>query len=266
MPKINIGEMEIYYTEKGTGDTMLLFPDNLHSSQAYVEEMNFYSDSFHVLSFDYPGTGRSSREIKYQDEREVDLWNYWADLACHILLDLSIDGCYVMGAGEGALVALHFVGKQAKLHNLMTKGAIADSFLCRFDSRTLHRSLDVREHYYVRHSELLKRQHGEDWRQVVDADTLFLRQLANQGGYEVPDFVLNSITCPVSLTGNLRDVQTPRIAEEFARISTIIPKCSFYIASDSGHPHDYHHPLMFTDRDSFRKVSDRFLSKAKHTG
>jgi pimeloyl-ACP methyl ester carboxylesterase len=265
MPKIDIGEQEIHYIEKGSGDTILVFPDNLHSSQAYVNEMDHFSDRYHILSFDYPGTGKSTREIKYQDERIVDLWNYYADLACHLSLALNIDECFVMGTSGGALVALHFAGRQAKLHNLRTKGVIADSFLSELDSRTLHRFLDVREHYYIRHGETLRQQHGEDWRQVVDADTRFLRQMADRGGYEFPDSVLNSITCPALLTGNLQDSLTPRIAREFARISEIVPDCSIYLASKSGERYGHEHPLMWTDPNTFRMVSDMFLSRVKRT-
>lgn len=265
MPRIDIGEQEIYYSEKGSGDTLLMFPDNIHSSRAYDEEMDYFSDRFHVLSFDYPGTGGSTREVKYQDEQEHDLWNYWADFACHLLLALDIGGCYVMGTSEGALAALHFAGKQAKQHKLAMKGAIADSFLGEVDGRTLHRSLDRREHYYVRNAELLQQQHGDDWREVVDADTLFLRRIADRGGYELPDFVLNSISCPVLLTGNLQDALTPRISQEYARISAIIPDCSVYLTSRSGHRFGHEHPFMWTDPDSFRRVSDMFLSKAQRT-
>jgi len=263
MPKIDIGEQGIHYSEKGSGDTLLILPDNIHSSRAYDEEIVCFSDRFHVLSFDYPGTGRSTREVKYQNEREVDLWNYWADFACHLLLALDIDGCHVMGAGGGALVALHFAGKQAKLHKLAAKGVVADSFLGELDGRTLHRSLDSREHYYVRNAESLQQQHGDDWRQVVDADTLFLRRIADRGGYEVPDFVLNSISCPVLLTGNLQDALTPRISQEFARISAIIPDCSVYLTSKSGHPFGHEHPFMWADPDSFRKMADVFLSRVR---
>lgn len=261
MPKIDIAGLDIHYTEEGSGETILLFPDNLHSSQAYVKEIAHFSDRFHVLCFDYPGTGRSTREVKYQDEREYDLWNFRADLACHVLLDLGIDRCYVLGAAGGALPALHFAGKQAGLHDIEPKGVIADSFLARFDSRTLHRWLDTREHYYVRNTESLKREHGDDWREVVDADTAFLRQLADRGGYVVPDFVLNGVGCPALLTGTQRDPLMPRVAEAFARIAGIIPECTILLAGRSGHPYGEEHPLMWTDRDLFRTLADTFLSR-----
>ncbi len=265
MPKIDIAEQEIYYVEEGSGDRMLIFPDNLHSSQAYAKEIDYFSDRFHVFSFDYPGAGRSTRDVKYQDEQAYDLWNYWADFACHLLLALDVNDCYVMGAGEGALVALHFAGRQANLHRIRSRGVIADSFLSDVDGRTLHRALDVREHYYVRHAESLRRQHGDDWRQIVDSDTAFLRQMADRGGYKLPDFVLNSIECPVLLTGNLQDVLTPGISQDFARISGVIPDCSIYLTSKSGHRYGEEHPFMWTDPDSFRTVSDMFLSKTAHS-
>lgn len=260
MPKINIAEQEIHYLEKGSGDTLLIFPDNLHASGGYHKQIEYFSDRFHVLAFDYPGVGKSTRDVKYLDEAEYDLWNYRADFACHLLLALEIDGCYVMGAGEGAWIALHFAGKQADLHGLVVKGAIADSFLGKIDSRTLHRALDRREHYYVRNADFLQRQHGDDWREVVDADTSSLRGLADRGGYDVPNFVLNSIECPVLLTGSLKDVVAPGIAQEFARISGIIPDCSVYLASESGHRYGEEHPLMWTAPEIFQQVVDMFLS------
>lgn len=265
MPVIDIAEQATHYTEAGSGEVLLVFPDQLHSSQAYGDEMGYFSDRFQVLSFDYPGTGRSTRDLKYQDEVAYDLWNYRADFACHLLLALGIDACTVMGVGGGALVALHFAGRQAALHEITAQGVIADSFLARLDGRTLHRALDRREHAYVRRAEALRDAHGDDWRDVVDEDTAFLRQMADRGGYALPDFVLNAVRCPVLLTGSLRDPLTPGVADEYARVSGIVPDCSVYLASASGHRYGEEHPLMWTDTDSFRTVSDMFLRREART-
>lgn len=262
MPLIDIAEQEIHYKEAGSGAALLVFPDNLHASPAYADEITHFSDRFRVLAFDYPGTGGSTRDVRYRDEYEYDPWNYRADFACHLLLALGVDACYVMGAGGGGLVALHFAGRQAQLHGLTALGVIADSFLARLDSRTLHRSLDRREHTYVRNADALREQHGDDWRQVVDADTAFLRQMADRGGYAVPDFVLNSISCPVLLTGSLKDPWTPGVAHEYARISGIVPDCTVHLESTSAHRFGEEHPFMWTDPLSFRRISDAFLAKA----
>lgn len=263
MPMIAIAELETHYTEEGSGDTVLVFPGQLHSSHAYTDEIRYFSDRFHVLSFDYPGTGRSTRLVTYRDEWEYDPWNYRADFACHLLLALGIEECYVMGVGGGALVALHFAGSQARLHELTVVGAIADSFLAKLDSRTLHRALDKREHYYVRQSAALRDEHGDDWRQLAEADTAFLRCMADRGGYAVPNFVLNSIRCPVLLTGSLKDPLTPGISQEYARISGIVPDCTVHLESTARHRFGEEHPLMWSDPDAFRAVSDVFLRKVR---
>jgi hypothetical protein len=131
-----------------------------------------------------------------------------------MLNELKSDRCFALGVGGGALTALHFVGKQAPQHHIQPLGLILDSFIADWDSRPLHRWLDIREHFYIRNEKSLREQHGDDWRQVVDGDTKFLRGLANQGGYYVSNSMLNNIQCPTLLTGHLEDQTLPDLAEE----------------------------------------------------
>jgi pimeloyl-ACP methyl ester carboxylesterase len=259
MPTVQIAEIDLYYTTIGTGDPLLIFPDNLLSAQAYAREVDHFANHFQVLAFDYPGTGKSTHKMMYLDEREVDYWGFRADLACHLLLELKIETCYALGVGGGALAALHFAGKQAPQHRVVVKGLIADSFLADWDSRTLHRWLDLREHFYVRNAKKLQELHGNDWRQVVDEDTRYLRQLADRGGYAVPNSFLNAITCPVLLTGHMEDQGLPNIAQEYARLSRLIPDCSLYLASNQRHPY-IERPYLWSDPDTFKQVADLFLS------
>ena len=177
-------------------------------------------------------------------------------------MELGVSSCYVMGTGGGALAALHFAGAHAKRHGLTDKGMIADSFLARWQGKEMHRQLNRRDHYYRRQAKSLHAQHGDDWQQVVDGDTSFLRVIANQGGYEIPEFILNSIECPVLLTGHLQDPATPGSALEYARMASIIPDCTIHLASKSGHPF-IEHPFMWSDQGSFRGICDLFFSKAK---
>ena len=260
MPTVQIGDLTTYYEIKGEGETLILFPDNLLSSQAYAREINHFAERFQVLAFDYSGTGKSTHDLLYLDECEVDYWGFRADLACHLLQELQLKTCYTLGVGGGALVALHFAGKHTPQHGLTVKGLIADSFLADWDARTLHRWLDLREHIYVRNAQKLQAQHGDDWRQVVDADTRFLRQLADRGGYAVPNSFLNAIKCPVLLTGYQQDQGLPHIAQEYARISAIIPDCSLYLASTQKHPY-IERPYMWSDPEIFMQIADLFLTE-----
>jgi len=260
VPTVNLGSQDVHYIERGAGDTLLIFPDNMHAATAYEAEIAYFSERFHVLSFDMPGSGGSSREVLYPDEVAFDPWNCAADYACHILQELGKSECYALGTGLGALPVLHLAGKQAALHRIEVRAAIADSFLSDLDGRTLHRWLDVREHYLVRRVQWMAEQHGDDWRDVVDADTAFLRNIADHGGYEMPEGVLNSIACPILLTGNLNDAVTPGIAAQFARLAAIIPDCAIHLASRSGHRYADEHPLLHTAPGKFRTVADLFLA------
>jgi len=190
----------------------------------------------------------------------VDYWGFWADLACHLLIELKINRCYALGVAGGALTALQFAGKQAAQHKIELQGLILDSFLADWDTRTLHRWLDVREHFYVRNDTSLKEQHGDDWREVVEQDTNSLRKLAERGGYCVPDSYLNAINCPTLLTGHLQDPTLPDLAEEYARISKVIPECSIFLAEKGTHPY-IERPFLWTNPESFRLISDHFLDK-----
>ena len=261
MPKITLGELQIHYTLSGNGqETLLIFPDNLHCAQAYEREIEHFAGSYQVLAFDYPGSGQSIHERKYPDELEVDYYGFLADLACHLLMELKITACHLLATGGGVLTALHFAGKQAPQHNLRTLSLIADSFMADFDTRTLHRWLDVREHYYVRNARNLQAWHGENWRVLLDEDTRFMRQLADRGGYAVPNKILNCIPCHTLLTGHLQDPALPDLAREYARISNLLPDCSLYLSSKANHPH-LERPFMWSDTQTFRVMADVFLSK-----
>lgn len=260
MPIVGIADMSIYYTKSGSGIPLLFFPDNHLTSQAYKNQIDHFSNFFEVLAFDYPTTGRSSHEVRYPDERAVDYWGFWADLACHLLIELEIDRCFALGVGGGALVGLQFAGKQAADHHIEVQGLVLDSFLADMDARTLHRWLDVREHFYVRNENLLEEGHGENWRSVVDQDTQALRKLADRGGYQVPEFMLSAIACPVLLTGHLEDRILPGLAMEYARISRLTPICSIFLSAKANHPY-LERPFIWTDSQSFYAAADLFFQR-----
>jgi pimeloyl-ACP methyl ester carboxylesterase len=256
----NIADIKIFYTITGAGERLLLFPDNHLSSLAYRDDIDTFAKRFEVIAIDYPTMGQSTHEVHYPDERQVDYWGFWADLACHLLMELKIERCFALGVGGGALSALHFAGKQAAQHKLQVQGLILDSFRADWDARTLHRWLDVREHFYVRNEKALQAQHRKDWRQVLDEDTRCLRQLADHGGYAVPDQILNAIRCPTLLTGHLSDPALPGLAAEYARISSLIPNCSLYLSAKANHPY-LERPFMWTDPESFRTVVEVLLNQ-----
>jgi pimeloyl-ACP methyl ester carboxylesterase len=257
MPQVAISELELHYTEQGTGDVLLLLPDNILAASAYQDEIAYLSQRFRVIALDYPARGGSSRHDPYPDEHAYDLWGYWADLACHLLQELGVTACHILGSQGGALAALHVAGKQAQQHGLTSLSVVADSFLPDMDARSLHRMLDTREHYYRRQHRNLAQQHGDDWRAVVDADTAFLRGMAERGGYAMPVATLNGISCPVLLTGCLTDPRTPGMAAQYARLAEQIPICSVYLVATAGHPY-IEYPLLKSNTALWRAQAGLF--------
>lgn len=259
MPSITLGAFQIHYTLTGRGEVLLLFPDNLHAAQAYEQEIAHFAARFQVLVFDYPGFGGSSHAWLYPDELAVDYFGFRADLACHLLAELGIAACHVLGAGGSALAVLHFAGRQAALHKQRPLSLIADSFLADFDARALHRWLDRREHFYVRNARRMEAWHGPDWRDLVEADTCFLRGLADRGGYAVPEKFINAIPCPTLLTGCLQDAALPGLAREYARLSSLIPNCAIYLAGAAEHLY-IERPFLWSNPTAFYQVADLFYA------
>ncbi|MFN2302470.1 MAG: hypothetical protein ACK2TV_01940 [Anaerolineales bacterium] len=52
----------------------------------------------------------------------------------------------------------------------------------------------------------------------------------------------------------------PNIAEEYARISTLIPDCKLFLSSMANHPYLERH-FMRTDPETFLIIVDHFLGK-----
>ena len=46
--------------------------------------------------------GQSTNDVHYPDERQIDYWGFWANLACHLQIELKIERCFALGVGGAA--------------------------------------------------------------------------------------------------------------------------------------------------------------------
>jgi len=62
MPKADVGDIEIYYEERGSGEAVLLVPASWWPSDTWnVTVVPFLSQRFRTIIFDCRGTGRTSK-------------------------------------------------------------------------------------------------------------------------------------------------------------------------------------------------------------
>ena len=99
MPKANLGDIEIYYEERGQGEPILLAPASWWPSDTWnVGVVPFLSKRFRTIIFDCRGTGRSSKlENGYTVEQ-------FARDCIDLLAYLDIPRCHAVGFALGGQI------------------------------------------------------------------------------------------------------------------------------------------------------------------
>jgi pimeloyl-ACP methyl ester carboxylesterase len=99
MPKANLGDIEIYYEERGQGEPILLAPASWWPSDAWnVGVVPFLSKRFRTIIFDCRGTGRSSKPANgYTVEQ-------FARDCIDLLGHLGIRRCHAVGFALGGQI------------------------------------------------------------------------------------------------------------------------------------------------------------------
>jgi hypothetical protein len=61
MPTLDIGDQAIHGVDRGAGEALVIFADDLQAAGAYDEEMAHLADRFHVLAVGSPVEGVGTR-------------------------------------------------------------------------------------------------------------------------------------------------------------------------------------------------------------
>ena len=165
------------------------------------------------------------------------------------LLDhLACETCVVIGASGGAIVALWV----AILYPNRVRAVVADSCVARFPPEMLDSLIRERARRAPDQAAFWRGAHGDDWEQVVAADTDVIRRFVERGG----DWFgprLGEVRCPVLLTASKRDAALPQVAQQNCRMAEQISDCRLYLHNEGGHP------LMWSQPGTFRTMADAFL-------
>src|SRR5437762_14117935 len=73
MPRVSIGDAEIYYEEAGQGEPLLLVPGLSGQGSFWGQQVEAFKRDFRVIIHDHRGAGRSTHsQIKYSLEQMAD--------------------------------------------------------------------------------------------------------------------------------------------------------------------------------------------------
>ncbi|MDO4491665.1 MAG: alpha/beta hydrolase [Lachnospiraceae bacterium] len=243
----------IFYEEFGQGnvESILLLHGNTVSSKFFVPVIPILSEKYHVITLDFLGNGQSERIMNWP----VDLWYEWSKQAAAVIRHLEIEKVNVIGCSGGALAALNLALEEPEL----VKAVIADSFEgLQANSEITEQIRAGRE--FAKQNEgfcsMLKMMHGDDWENVLDADT---NAVVNHA-LTVGSFChkkISDLQVMLLLTGSKEDEMFPsghysKLIDEMCGTTEFVKA---HIFEQGGHP------AMMSNMDEFVSLADEFFGR-----
>ncbi|HEY0547800.1 MAG TPA: alpha/beta fold hydrolase [Pyrinomonadaceae bacterium] len=111
MPKIQTGEIELYYEEHGAGEPLVLIPGFGNGLWIWFKQVPALAARFRVITFDPRGISRSQAPDEPISIRLI------ADDVAALVRQLEIESAHILGASFGGFVAQEF----ALAYSLMTR-------------------------------------------------------------------------------------------------------------------------------------------------
>lgn len=247
----------LFYREQGQGPLLLILHGNTASSALHLGELDYFSrrgagrQPYRVAALDFLGAGQSERVDVWPD----DWWLQGAQSALALMDHLAVDRCIVMGTSGGAVAAL----LMAQHAPDRVQAVIADSCVKRQPPEVLRTAVDDRRQRHPGAEVFWRQAHGDDWEQVVEADSALLLRLAQRDGHWF-ERSLSEICCPVLITGSLQDGLLHNGAAQMVEMVAEIPQGQLYLINGGDHP------LMWSRPEGFRRAADAFLMGLEQGG
>jgi pimeloyl-ACP methyl ester carboxylesterase len=244
MPYFIHNKHQLFYREAGHGPLLLLLPGNTASSAAYVGELDYFSRRYHTVALDFRGTGQSERLTVWPD----DWWQQGAHDAAALVAHLGYEHCIALGSSGGAVVALLLaIHHPEKVH-----AVIADSTVERLPPQRVQAILAERRHHLPALAAFWQQAHGDDWEQVINADSDLMGRFAGQG-IDWLGGQMHAVCCPVLFTASLRDAALPDVDTQVCGMATSVADGRVFFTNVGDHP------LIWSRPDDFRRAADCFL-------
>ena len=237
---------KLHYIAKGEGDLLVILPGNTSSGMAHQGQVDYFSNHFFTIAPDFLGTGNSERLASWPD----NWYEYAARQISALISHLGYQKAYVMGTSGGAVVAVHL----AALYPEKMEALVLDSFSSRFSVEMLEENvLAKRSKPGEMQMQFWQFCHGEDWEDVVEKDTIMLKNLVENGG----NWLKNrhrSIKCPVLLMASKQDTMLPEVEKDYLKLIMEFPDARITLS------HHGAHPLMWTNSSFYNREAMQFLT------
>lgn len=249
MSYFDFDNKKLFYTIAGNGKPLLLLHGNTASSKMFDPIVSLLSEKNTVIRMDFLGCGQSDRLMKWP----TDLWYSWSEQAAAFLRYIGLCRVNVIGCSGGALAALNLALEHPELVNAVT----ADSFEgIRADTSITEQIRNGRS--YAKQIEgfclMQKDMHGEDWENVIDADTEAVVQHAEKIGnfFHRP---LSALQPRLLLTGSAEDemFHAGHYEELFSKIHSEVNDCVIHIFEHGSHP------ALISNINEFVRLCEEFF-------
>lgn len=245
MPYFSYHHHRLFYREAGQGPLLLILPGNTASSALHQGDVDYFGQQYHAVSLDFLGTGQSDRVAEWG----VDWWGQGAEQARALIEHLGQPRALIMGTSGGAVAALLLAIRFPDA----AQAVIADSAVERWPAETIRASIAGRSPRTPDQVGFWRAAHGDDWDQVVEADSRMLLR-ASADGWHPFGGRLGEIRCPVLITASLSDdLLPPDVGAQVIGMAAQIPDCRAFLHRHGGHP------LIWSQPGEFRRHAAAFL-------
>jgi valacyclovir hydrolase len=237
---------QLHYREAGSGSLVMVLPGSTASSVYHQNDIQRLKERYRAVSLDFRGTGQSGRMGVWPN----DWWQQAARDVSSLIAHLGYESAALIGTSGGAIIALWC----AILFPDQLSAVVADSVGHHLPPERLREEIANRRKYDPDSVRFWQDAHGDDWRQVIEADCEFMLEKADRGAEWFGE-ELAKVRCPVLISGSLSDEFYPDLPEQARQMAQQLPEAQVFLV-DGGN-----HPLIWSRADDFYRAAESFLAK-----
>lgn len=262
MPKVRLGDIQLFYEASGEGEPILLIPGFAAGRWLWFQQVESLARNFRVITFDPRGISHSD---KPEGPQTISLI---ADDIAALLDALDIQSCHIIGASFGGFVAQEFALKYpSRIRKLIlcctSFGGpnhilpAPETLLAFASTKGLNTEERMRQNLLLAFTPEFVRTRSAEIDTVIRLraanevpEHIYLSQLQAAAGFNAEDRLAN-ITCPTLVLSGDADVIVP--VQNSMRLAQKIPGAQLRVIEGGSH-------TFFIERqEEFNRIVAEFL-------